>query len=594
MSGVDLLESYTALSSLSSRTVVLQSIINAPPFTFNNDTRKTLIDTILRDLKTTSKHGTSNGRLSSKDAAQALLAVKTLGKNPSGSETLATASTLSALLGLSISLKDDPEASSEALRCIANTMLLFEHARGTFIGKDVGGGETCVGMLDKSTTPDQVFILSRILFLATVPGPSWIVSLVEDHNHKRRGIVDIIASKLDAMLVAIQAGTKLGREAMADLLKFTFNLLLHYPKMVDAEPQTPQAGDGQKAMGDFWSPNLDGLLPSLLRTFYSLPPTFPSPLVSPLTHVIHALITIPISSSLKLIWLGPSTPERRSSSNSSSPKMSTSSGGDSPVLSQTPPKSSTLDRALSVLSVAGRRSLSRSPSPNTATPQDILLRAHDLLEVSFSHYFPGSIDPDDSSVRERPKKEQLDGSLDDIISPLIVLITRLCLADATSRGRLREWIVPPDLDRSAPLEGRSDMLGRCLRLMGSVYHPRLKDSVGEMLFAMSDSDARILSSLVGYGNVAGFLFNKGIMSAPPPPGGEDPSSSTEPVAPDGKVINPITGNTMEKPDLPDMTEEEKEQEMEKLFVLFDRLEKSGALPKSQNPIRKAMEKAASQ
>lgn len=138
----------------------------APPFTFSNDTRKTLIDTILRDLKATAKHGTSNGRLSSKgaasvlclsfpayppqDAAQALLAVKTLGKNPSGSETLATASTLSALLGLSISFKDDPEASSEALRCIANTMLLFEHARGTFIGKDVGGGETCVGMLDVS------------------------------------------------------------------------------------------------------------------------------------------------------------------------------------------------------------------------------------------------------------------------------------------------------------------------------------------------------------------------------------------------------------------------------------------------------------
>ncbi|KAK0231400.1 guanine nucleotide exchange factor [Armillaria fumosa] len=583
MSGADLLESYTALPS-SSRSVVLQSIINAPPFTFSNDTRKSLIDTILRDLKATAKHGTSNARLSSKDAAQALLAVKTLGKNPSGSETLATASTLSALLGLSISFKDDPEASSEALRCIANTMLLFEHARGTFIGKDVGGGETCVGMLDKSTTPDQVFILSRILFLATVSGPSWIVSLVEDHNHKRRGIVDIIASKLDAMLVAIQAGTKLGREATADLLKFTFNLLLHYPKV----RREISSADGQKAMGDFWSPHLDGLLPSLLRTFYSLPPTFPSPLVSPLTHVIHALITIPISSSLRPVWLGPSTPERRSSS--SSPKTSTSSGGDSPVLSQTPPKSSTLDRALSVLSVAGRRSLSRSPSPNTAIQQDVLLRAHDLLEVSFSHYFPGSIDPDDPSVRERPKKELLDGSLDDIISPLIVLITRLCLADATTRGRLREWIVPPDLDRSAPLEGRSDMLGRCLRLMGSVYHPRLKDSVGEMLFAMSDSDARILSSLVGYGNVAGFLFNKGIMSAP---GSEDPSSA-EPTAPDGKVINPITGNTMEKPELPEMTEEEKEQEMEKLFVLFDRLEKSGALPQSQNPIRKAMEKAASQ
>lgn len=37
-----------------------------------------------------------------------------------------------------------------------------------------------------------------------------------------------------------------------------------------------------------------------------------------------------------------------------------------------------------------------------------------------------------------------------------------------------------------------------------------------------------------------------------------------------------------------MTDEEKEREAEKLFVLFDRLEKSGALPASQNPIRKAI------
>jgi hypothetical protein len=41
-----------------------------------------------------------------------------------------------------------------------------------------------------------------------------------------------------------------------------------------------------------------------------------------------------------------------------------------------------------------------------------------------------------------------------------------------------------------------------------------------------------------------------------------------------------------------MTPEEKEREMEKLFVLFDRLERTGALPASQNPMRKAIEKAS--
>ena len=38
-----------------------------------------------------------------------------------------------------------------------------------------------------------------------------------------------------------------------------------------------------------------------------------------------------------------------------------------------------------------------------------------------------------------------------------------------------------------------------------------------------------------------------------------------------------------------MTDEEKEREAEKLFVLFDRLEKTGAIPPEQNPMRKAMQ-----
>lgn len=92
-----------------------------------------------------------------------------------------------------------------------------------------------------------------------------------------------------------------------------------------------------------------------------------------------------------------------------------------------------------------------------------------------------------------------------------------------------------------------------------------------------------MSGLLGYGNVAGFLFNKGIMSAP---GGDSNAPTT---TASGEAINPITGTTSNpKPELPDMTDEEKEREMEKLLVLFDRLEKTGALPKEQNPIRKAI------
>ncbi|KAJ7768181.1 guanine nucleotide exchange factor [Mycena olivaceomarginata] len=606
-----LLQQYHAANATDIQPV-LNAIINAGPFTFDQPARSELIQLLLKDLKS------SKGRISSKDNALALLALKTLGKNPTGSEALGTAQNLSALLELSASLKDDPEASGEALRCIANALLLIERARSVFITKEVNGGEACMALLQKSTNPDQIFILSRILFLSTVHPSPFIISLVEEKRHGN-AVVDVIAGKLDLLIVSLLSGTKMAKEAMVDILKFTFNILMHYPKSLE------NTSDDKKVIGDNWSPKLDSILPPLLRVFHALPPTFPAPVAAPLTHVIHSLITIPVSPALRAQWFG-SSPH---SSGSSSPKTvpvavvippsprrngsSSSSRTHSPVRAGTPtsPRAGPLDRALSVLS-AGRRSLSRSPSPIPPSDpshglssashkflgdRDTLLRAHTLLEVAFSHYFPDATEPDDPSVRDLVKAEtgagSADHSLDDELSPLVVLITRLCLADEPSRTRTRDWLVPADLDRSAAagsLESRPDMLGRCLRLLSSVYHPRLKDSVGEMLFAMCDSDATTLSTLLGYGNVAGFLFNKGIMNAPPPPA-TTTSASLSAAAADN--INPITGTAQEaRAPEPEMTPEEKEREMEKLFVLFDRLERTGTLPPSQNPIRKAMEKAA--
>lgn len=239
------------------------------------------------------------------------------------------------------------------------------------------------------------------------------------------------------------------------------------------------------------------ILPSLLRTFSLLPPSFPSPIAAPLTHVIHALIVIPVSSSLRPHWFNTSSPNRNGASTSPKSNSSPTSGSrsDSPTRvnsTVTSPKPSTLDRALSMLT-PHRRSASRAGSPGSHI--DIVQRAMDLLDVSFSHFFPGAIDADDSSVRERARKESPDNSLDDLMSPLVVLISRLCVADENTRIRIRQWVVPDDLDRASPLEERADILGRCLRLLGSVYHSRLKDSVGEMLYAMADSNGKVPTSL---------------------------------------------------------------------------------------------------
>jgi hypothetical protein len=108
----------------------------------------------------------------------------------------------------------------------------------------------------------------------------------------------------------------------------------------------------------------------------------------------------------------------------------------------------------------------------------------------------------------------------------------------------------------------------------------------------------MMSSQIGYGNAAGYLFNKGILSAPPPPPsssqtrgqgkGKEVASDSDDENDRGANINPITGTVYQPRDqsvMDEMTEEEKEREAEKLFVLFDRLEKSGI---ASNPIKQAL------
>jgi hypothetical protein len=137
-----------------------------------------------------------------------------------------------------------------------------------------------------------------------------------------------------------------------------------------------------------------------------------------------------------------------------------------------------------MLSVYSRPS--RSPSPSPPNPPDTLLHAYNILDVALAYYLPETLDPDDASVREKCKHE--DTTLDELVTPLVLLVTRLCIGDEPTRARLRDWLIPSNLDRTSPLEARSDTLGRCLRLLGSVHHTNLKKAVGEMLYAMCDSD----------------------------------------------------------------------------------------------------------
>jgi hypothetical protein len=83
----------------------------------------------------------------------------------------------------------------------------------------------------------------------------------------------------------------------------------------------------------------------------------------------------------------------------------------------------------------------------------------------------------------------------------------------------------------------------------------------------------VFSTEIGYGNAAGFLFRKGLSGPPPAKIEEIPDAPVS--AQERHPITSLAPPTVGAHDpLDDMTQEEKEREAEKLFVLFDRMEKN--------------------
>ena len=152
---------------------------------------------------------------------------------------------------------------------------------------------------------------------------------------------------------------------------------------------------------------------------------------------------------------------------------------------------------------------------------------------------------------------------------------------------MRNAVLPSDEDRKQVL-GRADLLSSCLlRLMTNLFTPSLRESISSLLFEMREKDARAFVQNVGYGFASGCLFQQ---SVPTPENAleawsmsesEDGSASAgnrisqesqKPIIRGGDV-NPITGQRREfekTVEELEMTQEEKEREAEKLFVLFER------------------------
>ncbi|KAI9848921.1 MAG: hypothetical protein M1838_000331 [Thelocarpon superellum] len=197
------------------------------------------------------------------------------------------------------------------------------------------------------------------------------------------------------------------------------------------------------------------------------------------------------------------------------------------------------------------------------------------------------------SINDYPEQE-----LDQTAAPLVTLLRKIYeMAPGPLQSLLQAQLLPSDEERNQPL-GKSDTLpSRLLRLTTSAMLPSLRDNLSALLFELSNKDAETFVHNVGYGYASGYLMTHNLpipdqalrdpSARPPHTGGEASGSSSSSSAP----INPITGQRIsaEEPvDLLEMTDEEKEREAERLFILFERLKKTGIID-VKNPVEQAID-----
>lgn len=182
----------------------------------------------------------------------------------------------------------------------------------------------------------------------------------------------------------------------------------------------------------------------------------------------------------------------------------------------------------------------------------------------------------DRSIKAYPEME-----LDQAATPLLTLLRKIQeVATPEVRQRMQVFLFPDDEARSKPLGQGDSLPSRLLQLSISPSLAKLRESISALFFELSDSNPTTFIHNIGYGYAAGFLSTHKI---------EVPEMAMRADA-EGADINPITGQRLDAESAdpgPEMTDEEKEREAERLFVLFERLKATGVV-NVENPVHQAM------
>lgn len=165
-----------------------------------------------------------------------------------------------------------------------------------------------------------------------------------------------------------------------------------------------------------------------------------------------------------------------------------------------------------------------------------------------------------------------DDELDGCGSPILQVILQIAeIATFEPRAYLQACLLPSVEDRNEALGSGTSLPARLLRMSTSITANRLRQLIPSLLFELSDKNVRRFVYNIGYGYASGFLVSRGIGL----PQDVTRNIAEEVVEDKNNIdVNLVTGQRRDmEPELhmPEMTDEEKEREAERLFVLFERL-----------------------
>ncbi|KAM5386945.1 hypothetical protein ACJZ2D_000238 [Fusarium nematophilum] len=238
-----------------------------------------------------------------------------------------------------------------------------------------------------------------------------------------------------------------------------------------------------------------------------------------------------------------------------------------------------LPSLISIFEILNKVDASSSP---LQPPVSVVVSCLASLPIHQSEALPiSAVDKLADILRSSIQTPQTPGTERELLPLLMVILHIAQSKSPAARSKLCEYILPSEQDRVSPLGRGTSLPHRLLNLSSTTTEPELREIISTIYFELSDSNPHKFVHNVGFGNAAGFLSSKGMQISP------EELNQHQGMAQDASA-NPITGQLYDnepQSDAPEMTDEEKEREAERLFVLFERLRANG-LVSVENPVAK--------